>query len=87
MTELLEEAILRLRQLPDAMQDNAARAVLLQLEEEPERGDSEAISESRLEYQRSDFSTFEQLRHEVGPGSSLVGQPSRLPLARNPSGA
>jgi hypothetical protein len=43
MTDLLEEAIHRLRQLPESMQDCAARAVLLQLEEEQESGDHESI--------------------------------------------
>jgi hypothetical protein len=66
MTKLLEEAIHRLRQLPAAMQDNAARAVILQLEEEPEPGDREAVTEGRLEHQRGDFSTVEHLRHEMG---------------------
>lgn len=69
MTKLLEEAIHRLRQLPAAMQDNAARAVILQLEEEPEPGDAEAVAEGRLEYQRGDFSTLEHVRHEMGPGN------------------
>ena len=44
MTKLLEEAIHRLRQLPDTMQDSAARAVIQQLEEEPEPGDREAVA-------------------------------------------
>jgi len=35
MTKLLKQAIERLRQLPKEMQDSAARAVILQLEEEP----------------------------------------------------
>ena len=36
MTKLLDEAIDRLRQLPEGMQDAAARALITQLEEEPE---------------------------------------------------
>jgi hypothetical protein len=44
MTPLLEEAIDRLRQLPEPMQDCAARAVLRQLEEEEaEPRDQETI--------------------------------------------
>lgn len=40
MTELLKEAIQRLRQLPEP-QDHIARAVIFQLEEEePERDDA-----------------------------------------------
>jgi len=47
MTQLLEEAIHRLRQLPETVQDCAARAVFLQLEEEPEPADREAILDDR----------------------------------------
>ena len=68
MTKLLEEAIQRLRQLPAAMQDTAARAVILQLEEEPEPGDREAITAGWDEYQRGEFVTLDQLQHEMGLG-------------------
>ena len=43
MTELLEAAFERLRQLPEPVQNKAAHALLLQLEEEPEPGDREAF--------------------------------------------
>jgi hypothetical protein len=66
MTKLLEEAIQRLRRLPAALQDTAARVVILQLEEEPEPGDREAIAAGREEYRRGDFDTLDQLRHEMG---------------------
>ena len=66
MTKLLEETIDRLRQLPAPMQDSAARAVILQLEEEPEPGDLKAIAEGRREFERGDFVTLDQLRHEMG---------------------
>lgn len=69
MTKLLEEAIHRLRQLPAAMQDSAARAVILQLEEEPEAGDREAIAAGRSEFERGEFTTLEQWRHEMGLGN------------------
>ena len=49
MTKLLEQAIKQLRQLPEQMQDSAARAVMLQLEEDPEPGDLEAIAEGRAQ--------------------------------------
>lgn len=67
MTKLLEDAIDRLRQLPDALQDSAARAVIQQLEEEPERGDLEEIAAGWDEYGRGEFVTLDQLRHEMGP--------------------
>ena len=55
MTALLDEAIDRLRQLPVATQDSAARAIILQLEEEPEPDDFEAIEEGRREFDRGDL--------------------------------
>jgi hypothetical protein len=66
MTKLLEEAIHRLRQLPEPMQDSAARAVIFQLEEEPESGDAEAVAEGRQEFARGHYVTVEQLKHEMG---------------------
>jgi hypothetical protein len=64
MTERLKEAIRRLRKLPEPLQDSAARAMLLQLEEEPEPGDHEPIMEGWQEYQRGDFVALEQFRRE-----------------------
>lgn len=69
MTKLLEQAIEMLRQLPDEMQDTAARAVLLQIEEEPEPGDLEAIAEGRAQIARGEFITLDQLEHELGSDS------------------
>ena len=68
MTKLLDEAIARLRQLPATVQDNAARALILQLEEEPEPGDREAIAAGRRDFQRGDFVSLDQFRHEMGLG-------------------
>jgi hypothetical protein len=69
MTKLLEQAIEQLRQLPEEMQDSAARAVMLQLEEEPEPGDLEAITEGRAQIARGEFITLDQLEHELGSDS------------------
>jgi hypothetical protein len=66
MTKLLEDAIDRLRQLPTSMQDSAARVLIMQLEEEPEPGDLAAIAEGRLGYERGEFASLDQLRHEMG---------------------
>jgi hypothetical protein len=66
MTKLLEQAINRLRQLPEPMQDSAARALITQLEEEPEPGDRDAIAEGRRDFERGDFITLEQWRHDMG---------------------
>jgi hypothetical protein len=66
MTKLLEEAIDRLRQLPASVQDTAARALITQLEEEPEPGDLAAIAEGRLAYERGEVVSLDQWRHEMG---------------------
>ena len=68
MSKLLDDAIDRLRQLPEDMQDIAARALMRQLEEEPEPGDLEDIEAGWQDYKRGDFVTHEQLRHEMGLG-------------------
>jgi hypothetical protein len=68
MTQLLEEVIDRLRHLPEGMQDTAARAVMMQLEEEPEPGDLEAMAAGWDEYQRGEVVALDQLRHEMGLG-------------------
>jgi len=69
MTKLLEAAIQRLRQLPDDMQDTAARALMAQLEEEPEPGELELIAEGRAAFARGEFSTLEDWRNEMGLGA------------------
>lgn len=70
MTKLLEQAIAHLRQLPDDMQDAAARALIAQLEEDPEPGDLESIAEGRAAFDRGDYSTLEEWRNEMGLGSN-----------------
>src|SRR5687768_14739181 len=63
MTKLLEEAIGRLRQLPENMQDMAARQLIRQLEEEPEAGDRDAVEEGRRAYKAGEFITLDQWKH------------------------
>jgi hypothetical protein len=70
MSRLLDEAIDRLRQLPEGMQDAAARALIMQLEEEPEPGDLEEIAEGWKDYQRGDTVTLDKLRHHIGIGNN-----------------
>ena len=70
MTKLLQQAIAHLRQLPDDMQDAAARAIMLQLEEDPEPGELEAIVEGRAAFNRGDYSTLKEWRDDVGLGTN-----------------
>jgi hypothetical protein len=68
MNKLLEQAIERLRQLPDDAQDTAARALISQLEEEPEVGDLDAVQHGRREFDRGEFVSLDSWRHEMGLG-------------------
>jgi hypothetical protein len=68
MTKLLEQAIERLRQLPDDMQNTAARALIMQFEENPEPGDRHAIENSRIEFEDGQFVTLDEWRHDMGLG-------------------
>jgi len=70
MTKLLEEAVDRLRQLPAPMQDSAARVLLMQLEEEPEPDDLATIAEGRLAYERGEFVSLDQFRHNMAIGNN-----------------
>lgn len=65
MSKLLEQAIERLRELPEKMQDSAARALMLQIEEQPDFGDGEAISVGRAEIARGESMTLDQLEDEL----------------------
>ena len=69
MTKLLEETISRLRELPEDVQDMAARQLLRQLEEEPEAGDLEAVQAGRRDFENGDFQTLDQWRHDMGLGN------------------
>jgi hypothetical protein len=62
MTKLLEQAIQCLRQLPEDVQDSAARTLMAQLEEDPEPGDLEAIKQGREEFARGEYVTLEEWR-------------------------
>jgi hypothetical protein len=69
MTKLLDEAFDRLRELPEEMQESAARSIMRTLEEEPEPGDIDAIQEARREFANGEFSTHDQWKHEMGIGN------------------
>jgi len=51
-----------------SMQDSAARAVILQLEEESESGDLEAIEEGRRQFANGDYATFRATKGPVRTG-------------------
>ena len=68
MTKLLEEAIARLRKMPDAVQDLAAARLLRHVNEQPEADELDAIAEGREAFERGDFITLDEWRHDVELG-------------------
>jgi hypothetical protein len=68
MTKLLEKAIEGIRELPDDMQDKAARQLIQYVEEVTDDGERGAILEGRRAYERGEFKPLDQWRHEMGIG-------------------
>ena len=68
MTKLLEKAIEGLRELPDDMQDKAARQLIQYVDEVTDDSERGAIIEGRRAYERGEFTPLDQWRHEMGIG-------------------
>jgi hypothetical protein len=69
MTKLMESVINRLRQLPEADQDQVASDVAELLEDFPTPDEVAAIAAGRAEYERGEFIGLDQLEHEMGIGT------------------
>ena len=67
MTKLLEQVITRLRKMPDAVQDLAASRLLRHVNKAPEPDETEAIAKGREAFERGDFVTLDEWRHDVEP--------------------
>jgi len=70
MSTLLEKAIEKARELPEADQDIAAAELLGVLSDFPTPEERAAIAEGRAEYARGEFVTLDQWRHEMGLADS-----------------
>jgi hypothetical protein len=68
MIKLLEKAIEGLRELPDDMQDKAARQLIQYVDEVTDDAERGAIIEGRRAYERGEFRPLDQWRHEMGIG-------------------
>lgn len=68
MTKLLDTAIEKVRELPEHDQDIAAAELLGVLADFPTPKERASIAEGRSEYERGEFITHEQWRHEMGLG-------------------
>jgi hypothetical protein len=70
MTKKLEQAIQRLKELADEEQDLAANAVLHFISDIPTADEWTAVSEGHAAYERGDFVTLAEWRHEMGLGDN-----------------
>ena len=68
MTKLLEEAIARLRKMPDAVQDLAAQRLLHHVDETPEPDELAAIEQGRRAFALGEFTSLDQWRHDLDLG-------------------
>ena len=68
MTKLLEEAIARLRKMPDVVQDLAAQRLLHHVDETPEPDELAAIEQGRRAFALGEFTPLDQWRHDLELG-------------------
>jgi hypothetical protein len=66
MTKLLKEAIARVRDLPDDVQDMAAEVLIRYVDEMPSLDEATAIAEGKRAFERKEFIPLDQWRHDVG---------------------
>ena len=66
MTKLLKEAIAKVRDLPEDIQDMAAEALIQYVDEIPTLDEGAAIAEGRRAFEGNDFIPLNQWRHDVG---------------------
>ena len=65
MTKLLEEAVAQLRDLPEGLQDKAARH-LIQFVDEVATDERPELEEGQQAYQRGEFISLAQWRNDMG---------------------
>ena len=66
MSTLLDQAIEKARELPEADQDIAAAELMGVLSDFPTPAERAAIAEGRAQFERGEFVTLDQLKHELG---------------------
>ncbi len=69
MSTLLEKAFEKARELPESDQNIVAAELLGVLTDFPTAEERAAIAEGRAEYERGDFVTHDEWRHEMGLGN------------------
>ena len=65
MSKMLEQAIARLRKMPDAVQDLAAQRLLQHVDDTPETDELAAIDEGRRAFALGEFTPLDEWRHDL----------------------
>ena len=68
MSKIVEQAIVRLRELPEDLQEAAAKALIHYVDQIPSLDERDAIAFGREAYKRGDFTSIDQWRHDLGIG-------------------
>ena len=66
MTKLFEEAISKLRDLPEDIQDTAAQALMRYVDELSTLSERTEIAEGRMAFERGAAVSLDQWRHDMG---------------------
>ena len=69
MSKLFEQAIAKVRELPEQDQDIAAEQLIQLVDEIPTLSDLAVISEGREAFKQGDFIPLKQWRHDMGLGN------------------
>jgi hypothetical protein len=66
MSKMLENAIAKIRELPEEIQDEAAAQLMEYVDEIPTLSERAAIAEGRAAVERGEYVTLDQWEHEMG---------------------
>jgi hypothetical protein len=70
MSKLLQQAIEKVRELPEEEQDMAAVELIGYLSDFPTPEERSAVNEGRSAYERREFISLDQWRHDMGLGNN-----------------
>jgi hypothetical protein len=66
MSKMLEDAIAKVRELPEEVQDEAAAQLMEYVDEIPTLSERASIAEARAAVERGEYVTLDQWEHEMG---------------------
>jgi hypothetical protein len=70
MTKLLDQAIEKVRELPEDEQNAVATNLINLIDDKLSEDEERELTESGRQYERGDFRPYDLLRHELGLGNN-----------------